>query len=130
MANDASISEQDGHTVKSCASIPPFVRGALLLQEKWVLLIVYSLTGGPVGFSDLMRRGNVNTTTLTQRLNLLEKTGIITKTVLSTMPPRTSYDLTDKGRALQPVLDAITEWSAVHLAGDVPCSELSRDCSE
>ncbi len=107
-----------------CTLAADFIRGALLLQEKWVLMIVFSLQSGPIGFSELMRRGNVNTTTLTQRLNLLEHTGLLVKTIHSTMPPRTSYELTEPGRALKPVLDAISDWSSKHL----PVLEPSPDC--
>ncbi len=102
-----------------------FIRGALLLQEKWVLMIVYSLGGGAVGFSELMRRGGINTTTLTQRLNLLEQAGVLVRTVHSTMPPRTSYELTEAGQALRPVLEAITEWSGTYL----PAREAAEVCS-
>ena len=108
--------------IKMCDHAVAFVRGALLLQEKWVLMIVFSLMGGPTGFSELMRRGNVNTTTLTQRLNLLEQAGILVKTIHSTMPPRTSYELTEAGHALKPILAAITEWSGKHLSSEQsPC---------
>lgn len=91
------------------------MRGALLLQEKWVLMIVFSLLDGPLSFCDLMRRGTINTTTLTQRLHLLEEAGLLTKTVHSAMPPRTSYALTEGGQALKPILDAIAAWSSAHL---------------
>lgn len=92
------------------------MRGVLLLQEKWVLMIVFSLLGGPLSFCDLMRRGTINTTTLTQRLHLLEEAGLLTKTIHSAMPPRTSYALTEGGLALKPILDAIAEWSSAYLA--------------
>jgi DNA-binding HxlR family transcriptional regulator len=98
-----------------CTAFSDFIRGALLLQEKWVLIIVFSLLSGSTGFSELMRRGNVNTTTLTQRLNLLEQAGILVKTIHSTMPPRTSYELTEAGLALRPVLEAIDAWSGKYL---------------
>ena len=111
MQEEKPIAEEE-----SCSHAADFIRGALLLQEKWVLMIVFSLLSGPTGFSELMRRGNVNTTTLTQRLNLLEQAGILVKTIHSTMPPRTSYELTESGHALKPVFDAITEWSAKYLA--------------
>jgi DNA-binding HxlR family transcriptional regulator len=110
--SDQKLTHQDS---SDCVQAADFIRGASLLQEKWVLLIVYSLLGGPTGFSELVRRGNVNTTTMTQRLNLLEAAGVLVKTVHSTMPPRTSYELTDSGRALKPILDAIASWSAEHL---------------
>lgn len=101
--------------LEPCTRAATFLRGALLLQEKWVLMIVFSLRDGPIGFSELMRRGGINTTTLTQRLHLLEQAGLLAKTIHSTMPPRTSYELTGAGRALKPVFDAITEWSAKYL---------------
>src|SRR5476649_1262372 len=92
------------------------VRGVVLLQEKWVLLIVHRLLHGPIGFNELCRKaGGVNATTVSQRLDLLEQAGLVAKTIHSTMPPRTSYDLTESGRALQPVLKAIEEWSAKYL---------------
>lgn len=110
--------------IEPCVAARSFIRGSLLLQEKWVLMIIYSLMEGPTGFSELMRRGNVNTTTLSQRLSLLETTGLLVKTVQSIMPPRTSYELTEAGRALKPVLTAITEWSEKYL----PSASLTADC--
>ena len=74
--------------------------GVTLLQEKWVLLIVRVLLSGPVGFNDMARNaGDVNSTTLAQRLATLEKAGMIKKTVQSVMPPKTSYELTEVGLA-------------------------------
>lgn len=107
----------------ACDAAATFVRGALLLQEKWVMIIVHSLLMGPTGFSELMRRGNINTTTLTQRLLLLEHAGLLTKTIHSTMPPRTSYTLTEAGLALQPLLEQITQWSGKYLPA-LPVSEV------
>lgn len=103
-----------------CQQAADLMRGALLLQEKWVLMIVFSLLDGPLSFCDLMRRGTINTTTLTQRLHLLEEAGLLTKTIHSAMPPRTSYALTEGGQALKPILDAIAEWSGVYLAPHKP----------
>ena len=86
--------------------------GVNLLQEKWVLLIVSVLMSGPQGFNDMARNaGDVNSTTLAQRLATLEKAGLIKKTVQSVMPPKTSYELTAVGRALEPVVEAIEQWS-------------------
>ena len=86
--------------------------GVNLLQEKWVLLIVRVLLAGPVGFNDMARNaGDVNSTTLAQRLATLEKAGMVKKTVQSVMPPKTSYELTDVGLALKPVIESIERWS-------------------
>jgi DNA-binding HxlR family transcriptional regulator len=86
--------------------------GVTLLQEKWVLLIVRVLLAGPVGFNDMARNaGDVNSTTLAQRLATLEKAGMVKKTVQSVMPPKTSYELTEVGLALKPVIESIERWS-------------------
>ena len=90
-----------------------------LLQEKWVLFIVHSLLNGPQGFNEISRRAQgVNTTTLSQRLSLLEQAGLVIRTVHSTIPPRTSYELTESGLALQRVIGVIGEWGDQFLNDD------------
>lgn len=89
----------------------PIYEAINLLQEKWTLHIVRSLLGGPKGFNELGRDiGGCNPTTLTQRLERLEAMGIVTKTVRSTMPPRTLYTLNEAGRALEDVISAVGGW--------------------
>lgn len=87
-----------------------------LLQEKWVLHIVRALLSGPHGFNELGRAvGGANTTTLSSRLEHLERLGLVAKTVESTMPPRTRYELTEAGNELQSVIDAIGGWAKRHM---------------
>src|SRR5439155_3378463 len=87
-----------------------------ILQEKWVLLIVRALLEGPCGFNELGRAiGGCNPATLSQRLERLEALGLVTKTVVSYMPPRTTYALTPAGVALQGVILAIDEWARTYL---------------
>ena len=90
-----------------------------LLQEKWVLHIVRSLLEGPHGFNELARAvGGANATTLSQRLERLERIGAVHKTVESTMPPRTRYALTSAGRELEGVIAAIDRWGRAHMQRD------------
>jgi DNA-binding HxlR family transcriptional regulator len=104
-----AASDQDSNA--GCPS-PRVLAAILLLQEKWNLLIVQSLLEHPLGFNEMARRaGPVNATTLAQRVGQLERAGVLAKTVHSTMPPRTSYALTEAGQALAPVLDAIATWA-------------------
>ncbi len=98
--------------------VPPSTGKALtLLQEKWVLFIVYNLLQGALGFNELSRRAiNVNSRTLSQRLDLLEQHGLISRTVQSSIPPRTSYELTDVGMALRPIIEAIVAWGENYMS--------------
>jgi len=87
-----------------------------LLQEKWVLHIVRALLAGPHGFNELARAvGGVNTTTLSNRLEHLERLGVVSKTVESTMPPRSRYELSSSGAALHEVIEAIDAWARTHM---------------
>ena len=97
------------------------VHGAIqLLQEKWTLHIVRALLDGPLGFNELGRRvGGCNPATLTLRLERLADAGLLTKTIQSTMPPRTSYALTPAGFELQGVIDAIGGWASRHITRPV-----------
>ena len=96
----------------------PLATAAMLLQESWVLLILAVLlraSGAGLGFAELRRRaGGVNPTTLTDRLELLERERIVSRRVLSTTPPRTEYRLTEAGEALRPTLGALEAWAAAH----------------
>lgn len=87
-----------------------------LLQEKWVMHIVRALLDGGRGFNDLSRAVGVNAATLSQRLEKLERLGLVDKAIESTMPPRTHYSLTEAGRELQLVIDAIDTWARKHMS--------------
>lgn len=94
----------------------PVYEAINVLQEKWTLHIVHTLLDGPRGFNELSRAvGGCNPATLTQRLERLEGLGIVSKTIHSTMPPRTSYALTEAGQALHEVIEAIDTWGRRYL---------------
>jgi DNA-binding HxlR family transcriptional regulator len=99
----------------ACLAHPRLMASFALLQEKWAMSIIHVLLQGPNGFNEVSRgAGEVNASTLVQRLVRLEEAGLVRKTVQSTMPPRTSYELTEAGRALKPVIAAIERWSERH----------------
>jgi DNA-binding HxlR family transcriptional regulator len=96
-----------------------------LLQEKWVMHIVRALLEEGRGFNDLSRSVGVNAATLSQRLEKLERLGVVDKVVESTMPPRTHYSLTEAGRELQLVIDAIDTWARKHMKECTKKAELA-----
>lgn len=94
----------------------PVYDAITLLQEKWTMHIVRSLLSGPQGFNELGRAvGGCNPATLKTRLDHLEELGLVRRTVVSYMPPRTSYELAPAGEDLQRVIDAIDEWARANL---------------
>lgn len=97
-------------------SFCPVYEAINVLQEKWTLHIIRALLIEPRGFNDLSRSvGGCNPATLAQRLERLEELGIVHKTIHSTMPPRTSYALTEAGMALQEVIDSVDRWGRLFL---------------
>lgn len=82
-----------------------------IIGNKWTALILRDLFEGSKRFCELEKSvGNINPRTLSQRLDDLEDYGIITKQSFAEVPPRTEYELTPKGRDLQPILEQMAAW--------------------
>lgn len=98
--------------LKSC----PIARAARLLGDTWTLLIVRSLMDGSRRFNELQELlGKVSSGTLSQRLKSLEAAALIERHAYAEIPPRVEYALTDKGRALVSVMQALGEFGAQYL---------------
>lgn len=89
-----------------------------LLEGPWATLIVRELLDGEsLRFSELKTAlPGVSAHTLTSRLRRFETYGIVTRTVYPEIPPRVEYQLTDIGKGLRPVLDAMNAWAATVVA--------------
>jgi DNA-binding HxlR family transcriptional regulator len=112
MTKSKLVERTKNAATSACLADPRLRASFELLQEKWAMSIVHVLLHGPIGFNEVSRgAGEVNASTLAQRLLRLEEAGLVHKTVQSIMPPRTSYELTEAGRALKPVIAAIERWS-------------------
>ncbi|MEP7055828.1 MAG: helix-turn-helix domain-containing protein [Actinomycetota bacterium] len=91
----------------------PVARAMQILDGKWTVLVVRDLLQGTRRFSELRTSlQGVSPKTLTDRLRVLEAHGLVRRTVFAEVPPRVEYQLTDRGRGLEPVLDALSRWSA------------------
>ena len=82
------------------------------LGDKWSLLVLVSLqTNGVMRFGDLQRSiGDVSQRMLTVTLRTLEADGIVERKAYAEVPPRVEYSLTDLGKSLKPILDAMWNW--------------------
>lgn len=81
-----------------------------LLSERWTLHIVRGLLGRTRRFNEIAREIGLNPATLRERLRALEEENVVTRTVLSVMPPHVEYALTPKGQALNGIFDALADW--------------------
>jgi DNA-binding HxlR family transcriptional regulator len=86
------------------------------IGDKWTVLVVLSLRGGPLRFTELRDGiGRVAPKVLTQTLRRMERDGLITREVYPEIPPRVVYTLTPMGASLTEPIAAITEWAETHL---------------
>jgi len=82
-----------------------------ILEKKWTLNIIKSLMDGKKRFNELgVAIGGCNSRTLALRLKALEEDMLVTRRVLTNIPPWVEYELTDRGRSLLTILDSISEW--------------------
>jgi DNA-binding HxlR family transcriptional regulator len=82
-----------------------------VMGGKWKPVILYQLLGGPRRFGELRKTvGGATQRSLTLQLRELETDGIVHRQVFAEVPPRVEYSLTEYGRTLAPVLDAMKAW--------------------
>ena len=82
-----------------------------LIGDKWKVLILRDLLTGTKRFGELKKSiGNVSQKVLTAQLRAMEKSGLLTRTVYAEVPPRVEYALTELGKSLKPILDAMWTW--------------------
>jgi DNA-binding HxlR family transcriptional regulator len=90
-----------------------FRRAADILGRRWLLQVLYAAHTGAVRFNEFRQAvGPVPPRTLAQRLQELEKAGIIERRVVDTRPPQVEYRLTELGRRLETIVDALGRWAA------------------
>lgn len=83
---------------------------------KWKPLIVHYLMDGTKRFGELRRLiGTVTQRSLTLQLRELELDGIVTREVFAEVPPRVEYTLTEFGKTLAPVLEAMKAWGDAYI---------------
>ena len=89
-------------------------RAADLLERRWLLQVVYAAHGGAVRFNEFRQAvGAVPPRTLAARLVELEEAGIFERRVIDSRPPRVEYLLTEQGRRLKVVVEALRSFAKV-----------------
>src|SRR5829696_9252255 len=84
----------------------PVCRTSEIISGKWTLLIIRDLADSALRFCELERSlQGISPRTLSLRLRCLEEQGIVERRTYPEVPPRVEYALTDKGRALVPLIE-------------------------
>ena len=96
----------------------PIMRASEEIGDPWTLLILREFfLEGPRRFSDLEAVLALSPNTLSARMKKLEEKGVVSREIYSQRPLRAAYRLTEKGRALAPVMDALYDWGMAHTSG-------------
>ncbi len=94
------------------AFCPYFHRAVELIGRRWTGAIVRAMLCGIGRFGELTEAiPDLSDRMLSERLKELEAEGIVARTVIPSTPVRIEYQLTPKGLALAPILEAISVWA-------------------
>ena len=82
------------------------------LGDKWTLLVILCLSGGPLRFNAIQRAVvGISHRMLTVTVRKLERDGLVRRTVYPEVPPRTEYELTPLGVSFTEPVMAIANWA-------------------
>ncbi|OBG95464.1 HxlR family transcriptional regulator [Mycobacterium sp. E136] len=96
----------------------PIAAALELVGERWALLVVREIALGATRFSDIVRGTGAPRDRIAARLRALEQAGVVARSRYQDAPERHEYRLTDSGRALLPVLDALLAWGQAHAVSE------------
>lgn len=88
-----------------------------LIGDKWKVLILRDLITGTKRFGELKKSiGSVSQKVLTAQLRDMEESGLVSRKVYAEVPPKVEYSLTELGKSLKPILDAMYSWGEEYKA--------------
>lgn len=101
-------------------SVPhcPVEAAMKIIGGKYKAVILWHLMNSTLRYSELHREIPYATDKmLAQQLRELEADGLINRKVYPVVPPKTEYSLTEAGKSLTPILDALCDWGAAYFEG-------------
>src|SRR3954453_887377 len=105
----------------------PVCRTADIVCGKWTLLVIRDLAAGSSRFCELERSlEGTSPRALSRRPRALEEEGVVERTTFPEVPPRVEYALTDKGRALVPIIESMRVYGTEWLGATGACGEVAE----
>lgn len=96
----------------------PIANTLEVVGDKWSLLVVRDLFRGKQTYSELLASPErIPTNLLAERLQRLERAGLVSSSAYQQRPVRYAYTLTEKGRALGEILKAFVAWGKRYIPG-------------
>jgi len=103
------MKETDSHPPALCAQFHDAIE---LIGRRWTGAIIFLLLKSRCRFATLRDAiPDITDRMLSERLQELERNGVVERTVVPETPVRVEYSLTKKGRALAAAIDAISDWA-------------------
>ena len=119
---DVTVSDPGAfqHVTMQCRKVSAILSR---VGDKWTVLVVMLLGGGPRRFNDIKRQvDGISQRMLTLTLRGLERDGLVRRTVTPTIPPRVDYELTPMGFSLLDPVQGLGAWAQAH----IPAIEAAR----
>jgi len=107
------------------ADFCPVVESLHVVGNEKKLVIIRFLLDKPMRFNQLLKFG-LDSKTLSRALKSLEAQGLVNRHVINTQPFSVEYSLTEKGRQLKPVIDALRTWAEEWIVQPVEQSNSKR----
>jgi DNA-binding HxlR family transcriptional regulator len=86
-----------------------------LIGNKWKILILRDVLGGPKRFGELRKSlEGISQKVLTDNLRDMEKDGLLIRKVFPEVPPRVEYSLSDIGETMRPIIKQLEEWGSMY----------------
>jgi DNA-binding HxlR family transcriptional regulator len=94
----------------------PVAKSLEVLGDRWTLLVVRDLLRGTRRFQELQAGlPGIAPNILSDRLKLMERHALVTRSFYSEHPPRAQYTLTERGQGLGVVVGALADWGSRHV---------------
>ena len=86
-----------------------------VMSGKWKVQILWLLSFGPRRFAELRRKlSKISEKVLTEQLRQLERDGVLTRKIGSSVPPQVTYSLNAEGEKLVPLMESLCDWGSAH----------------
>jgi DNA-binding HxlR family transcriptional regulator len=114
MATNRTPESDDRYSEEACVVIDSLEQ----IGSQWRLIVLHDLQEGEKRFNELKRSTGSSARTLSRVLDDLQEMGFVDRRLEEDAPVATYYSLTEKGRSLSPVFDAIERWAEEWLEPD------------